>query len=613
MSYPYTTTTTGIKFIPGFTSFNTPYLNELSYDYRIFSNRLYDETMSLPKSYSDIKITPNTPILTHTINNIIGDLYNNYIYILTRCKIGKTDAFLSYRGATGISESVYSKTLTGGFTGDQAQLDQTKIDNKLTSSINDAIITTTLGSDVYGYIVAVGNELQMYKFTPTDKDLHNCTIQSVSTKASEKLIDSSSDLTFGNILKVSQDKRGNLYVLDDITNVVYMYNIKGLTRNDRILMARKTPGRQLQSFFGGIGATSENTKFDTPIDMLIDEDKIYILDSSTRDYRVKVYDTQFNWQNTYNLSLDYVSAVPISITINNGVLYVLTAEGDINLYRLVDLEVDILTIHSTHPANVIDFDFNAVENYIDIQFSPTNTNLCYITTNRGVYKRYRDKISQSVGDINWIKHQVLSNSTGIIKPRVLSFITRDTSVQDIMLLVVDNPSDGTVLLHFSETQNLMEMLLPGYETDIYPLSSIRIKSEEYVSALVYNKTIAKLLHNISLLYSNVRYVASMEVDINGDLKYPGIRYISEQEINQYRSEVTSMDVYIGVNEILSTGVINRCINSIVSEQLKFLKLISTRHNPRSFYTAGKVVLKDTPIPHLDYLLPSGRSYKKQKI
>jgi len=619
MTPPYKYTSTGNRYIPGFTSFTTEYLNEMSWTFSVYSNRLYGDSMTLPAPFTTIKIKPNVPITSTTINTAFRKLYNNYVYILTRCKIGKTDAFESYRGATGIPTTIYTTPLTAGFAGDTTRLEESKINNMLGDDVSDTIMTHTLGTGVYGYIVATDNKLKMFKFTPTDLDMHNSVLHAVSTEISESLIDSSSDLKFKSISKLALSDRDELYVMDSTTCVIYKYNIKGLTRNDRILMARRTPGRQLVGYMGGRGSTGDKTAFNSPTDMTFATGLLYVLDTNTRDVRVKVYDSQFNWINTYNLSLDYLHDTPVSFTVNKGTLYVLTQLGDINQYNLSDLESNVIA-STTTSANIIDPDFNTLEKYASIQFSPTNNNLCYIVTNKNIYKKYDDRLDKTTATIDWEKHHILTGSTGKRRrstvppptPRVLSFLTRDDAVEDIMLVNVVSDSHG-LLLHFKENQNLMEMIAGEYETNIYPLSSIYIQPEEYVSSFVYNKAIAKLLFNTNLIYSNIRHVASSELDDFGGYMYPGIRYLSEQEINMYRDQSVVLDVYVGVNEVLTTGVLNRCIKTVTDEQNKILQLIADRKNPPEFYTAGSIKLKKFPIPHLDYTLPTGRSFKVQKI
>jgi hypothetical protein len=619
MTAPYKYTSTGSRYIPGFTSFTTDYLNEMAWSFSVYSNRLYGDIMVLPEQYTDIKIKPNVPITANTINTAIRGLYNNYVYILTRCKIGKTDAFESYRGATGIPATIYSQPLTAAFAGDSDRLEESKINNMLGEDVNDTIMTRTLGQGVYGYIIATGNKLKIFKFAPIDLDMYNSTLRAVSTDISEALIDSSSDLKFENISKLALSNRDELYVLDSTTRVIYKYNIKGLTRNDRILMSRRTPGRQLVGYMGGRGTTGDKTTFNSPIDMTFADGLLYILDTDTRDVRVKVYDSQFNWISTYNLSLDYLHDTPVSFAINKGTLYILTELGDINQYTLTDLESSIMS-STTVPANIIDHDFATQEVYGSIQFSPTNTNLCYILTNKNIYKKYDDRLDKTAATIDWEKHHILTGTTGRRRrvkvpspePKVVSFITRSDAVEDIMLVNVIHNYHG-LLLHFKENENLMDMISEEYETDIYPLSSIYIKPEEYVSSFVYNKAIAKLLFNTNLIYSNIRHVASSELDALGGYMYPGIRYLSEQEINTYRDQAVTLDVYVGVNEVLTTGVLNRCIKTVTDEQNKILQLVKDRKNAPDFYTAGSIKLKKFPIPHLDYTLPSGRSFKIQKI
>ena len=69
---------------------------------------------------------------------------------------------------------------------------------------------------------------------------------------------------------------------------------------------------------------------------------------------------------------------------------------------------------------------------------------------------------------------------------------------------------------------------------------------------MYNKTISKMLHNLNMLYDSTIYIVSDEITGTGEYKYPGVRYVSEDEIKNLRIQDTLKDtMYIGVNELVS--------------------------------------------------------------
>jgi len=429
------------------------------------------------------------------------------------------------------------------------------------------------------------------------------------------LVDSSSDLEFDDIISIATNHRGILYTLDGGTNVIYKHNIRGLTRDDRILLTKKTTGRQQVRSLGGHGSIKSKTKFNTPISMIFADSLLYVMDSSGRDYRVKVYDEQFNWIYTYNLSLDYITNTPINISINAGVLYVLTDLGYLYSYKLINLESGQLSPYAIHDLGDIDHDFNLEEKYIELKFSPTNTNICYVVTNRTVYKKYVDRLTSTVGNVDWKKHNIAST---VVRPGLMSITDSATKIGDVVLLLADVidadlPDDHQVmLLTFRENENILDILADDYESQIYKLTDILINSEEYVSSFVYNKAIAKMLYNIDTIFDNIKYVPTRELNDSGALKYPGIRYISEDEISIARPTPSVTD-YIGINELVGTAPINRCLERILDKQRKLLDHVVDRVNTPSFYSGGTIHLNKQPVPVLEHKLASGSSYKIQKI
>lgn len=696
MKIPYAYTDTGLRYIPEFTSFNLDFLNELAYTYNIHSNRVYGDILKLPHTREEIQLQPNEQITSGVINSKLTYLYINYLYILTRCKIGKVDGLADYRGSTHIPPSVYTTALTGRFktqygdyirqtqgdwsayqeeipwnapltqelavkiyqiwrpndTVDEILLDPgvaywVSIDitvgdlvlafsssaeglrtgisftgtttvssyNILTSDIRGALLTDHKSIGLDSYIIATKNRLLLFKYYINTTPNKNCVFTAVSRPDGEMLVDSSSDMEFDDIISIATNHRGVLYTLDGGTNVIYKHNIRGLTRDDRILLTKKTTGRQQVRSVGGHGSVKSKTKFNAPISMIFENSLLYVMDSAERDYRVKVYDEQFNWISTYNLSLDYITNTPIDISINAGILYVLTEQGHLYCYKLADLEDGRLSPDIIHTLSDIDHDFNLEERYIELKFSPTNTNICYVVTNRTVYKKYVDRLTSTVGNVDWKKHNIASTE---IHPRLMSITDSATRVGDAVLLladVIDNdlPDDHQMMLMtFRENENILDILADDYESQIYKLTDILIDSEEYVSSFVYNKALAKMLYNIDTVFDNIKYVPTRELNSLGALKYPGIRYISEDEISTARPTPSVTD-YVGINELVGAVPINRCLSMILDKQTDLLAHLTDRVNIPSFYAGGTVHLKRTPVQVLEHKLASGASYKIQKI
>lgn len=614
MTTQYKYTETGRRYILGYNSFKTDYINSLAHKYGYRSNRVYGDQLNLPHDYESIKFKPNEIINYEAVNKKIELIYKNYIYILTKCSIGKTDGLQEFRGTSYINISSYDNTTTGAY---KAAYTTQPQDSILDNDVRSVELTDNIMPGSYSLIVATKNRLLLTKFTPVSGEKQSHYITMISTPESEHLVDSENDLEFKSIKKIVSNHKGALFTLDTGRNIIYRHNIKGLTRGDRILNSKQTTGRMLDVMVGVPGDINSKIQFVNPVDIHYYDNRLYVLDGEASNYRVKVYDDQINWLETYNISLDFVTNTPVSIACNQGHLYILTTQGQLMSYNISQLQQGILIPVMNENVNIIDTDYNKVEKYIEIKFSKTNDNICYIITNRSVYKKMVDNITTVVGYVDWKKHQI---TTTVVHPIGLAMIEQYNHVGNEVVLLADTILTGhsrakeTLLYHFKDSDNLMYMLNEQYEENIIKLEDCYIKPGEYVSSFVYNKIITKMLYNINLVYDNISYVASAELTETGSLKYPGVRYVSELEVSKYRVG-TSIDEtnYIGVNELVSTGTLNRFVLDITTRQTNILDLIRTRTNSPEFYHGSYNILKRNPVPAVESYLSTDFLYRTIKI
>jgi len=608
---PYKFTTSGEKFIPGFNAFKTEYINNLAYTYQYRSSRVYSDIMTLPYNYNDVRINTNQAIDSEAINSKIASLYKNYIYLLTKCSIGKTDGLDEFRGSTSLPASAYDHPILGLYT--TAYTPTTEY-NVFDAGIRSTAFLPNISTGVDSLVIATPNRLILCKFKSLEEEgtCHQLTV--VSTSASESLVDSENDLEFKSISKVVSNDKGSIFTLDTGRSIIYKHNVKGLTRDDRILKAKETTGRMLDVMMGTTGDISSKIQFYNPIDISYHNDRLYVLDGGDRNYRIKVYDDQLNWSDTYNISLDFIQHNPISIAGDNGKIYVLTQQGIMLIYSISELQSGVLIPLEVVDVDLIDTDYNTVEKYIEVKFSSVNDNICYIVTNRSVYKKMVDKLSLTVGHVDWEKHNIC---TGSVEPICATITEQHTGVGNIVVLFakVNTPTGSEIqLLHFTDQDYMMDMLDAQYEGNVISVEDCMIKPEEYVSSFVYNKAISKLLFNINLIYNSIIFVASSEITETGTRKYPGIRYVGEYEVAESRIlDDTISSNYIGVNELVSASTLNRCLHDVVSKQEQVLNLIRDRTNRDEFYNGSVNILKNSPVPVVESFLSSGYMYRLQKI
>lgn len=585
------------EYIPGFTSYERHDLNVAAAKYNISNDRVYRDELQLIYNENDIIIPTNSIITSDLLNSIANKLFENYMHILSRCKIAKTDAFESYRGYFELSKDTDTQAVTGQYATDP----MTNIPNNLLDGdVKSVDIIDTTQPGVYGLIVANSTSVQLYDFIPSYKPYQNGIIIPVSRQQGENLVETNNQLTFSNIQKVLVDNKNNMYVYDSGRHVLYKYNIKGLTRKDAVILNQETRGRQLTELFGGEGAVNSPTQFSDVIDITydLDADQLYVIDNGAGQFYVKLYDSQLNWLDSFNVSLDFRKNIPIKIKTHQNMMYILTSTGLLYRYDIENLKAGSHDAVEVIDLNVVDFDFVEDEYYVDIVFSSTSANLCYVQTNKTIYKKYLTRLDKIVANISWAKHNILG---GELQPMSLTLHNRQNTQDDIML-IIGQASDGeNRLLHFVDTENIQELLARNYENQVFLLEDIEIKPNETVSSFVYNKYVYKFLYNNLVILNNLKYVASVEVGYSGDFLYPGIRYISQQEINRLiRSR--NKHVYVGVNELVTTGVLNRVLRDVVTDQRLTLQAVIDRENTDEFFDSTVLVLTKHPVPHVKHVI-----------
>lgn len=612
---PYRTTSFGERYIPGFTSFNTSYLNELAYTYNIKSNRIIGSTHELPYRIENINVNTNEYVTINTINPKIELLYKNYIYLLTRCSVAKADAIASYRGPILVTDEIYTRSLTGVYKTDYTQyLDKHLLDRNILQTATVVRLASSTLKNVIVLAAIVDNSIQLYQLYQTDRTQTNCELRMISNGLYDSLVDSTSDLLFENLVDIAI-KDGVMFVLDGGTNIIYRYNIRGATTNDRVLLSKKTAGRLLTGKLGGHGAVSDSIKFKSAVCIVYENDQLYVVDydKDTNQTWLKVYDINLNHVAKFNLSLDFQTRKIINLCVHDsGTIYILTDVGDVVQFKLSELIIGNYAPYQVDRLSNVDRELLQEESYIDIQLSTFNTNTIYVLTNKTLYKKYIDQIKKDVGNIEWSRLNICS---GDVTPVNFSITPHHNLIGDSIVLLVDDNNSvkrSRMLLNCVDQENQITFLSPGWESQIYMLEDVKINPDEYVSAFVYNKMLYKMYFNLQLIVNNLQYVSSTEVNILGEKLYPGVRYIARDETDQYNMQ-PGIEDSVGVNELLSSTLINRCFSRLYDKQQEVLQLVQDRDNTADFLNNITVHFKRYPVKHTQQKLPSQVTYKTTKL
>ena len=172
------------------------------------------------------------------------------------------------------------------------------------------------------------------------------------------------------------------------------------------------------------------------------------------------------------------------------------------------------------------------------------------------------------------------------------------------------------ILMFLDHVNYISCMSEGFEDYIYRLEDITIKSEEYVNNFVYNKAFAKILHSVQSFNENVmgKFERYNLTEIDKDTLVTNVESILNGLVysmdNIKADQTTDCDLsidlnnFIGINEIVTSAVINRCVEKLYCWlkttldmlQMQYGDTIAPRFNPENLDCAPQYTPTPTPTP-----------------
>lgn len=256
------------------------------------------------------------------------------------------------------------------------------------------------------------------------------------------------------------------------------------------------------------------------------------------------------------------------------------------------------------------------EQFIQLEFSANESNVYYILTTNRVVKRFKSQQNYDVGVYNLLDNRIgtlassISNRATAYRalPRFLS-VFQDANVETKLMTDVNGDIEYVVDVERSYTYDQIYMFCDfydigqstkaggvelGYGTilsfeerinrrscltfsdyDIYDVDGTKsINHREYNSDMSYNKLMYKILCNHIKMIEMLQYRLSASYISTGDLIFDKRIYMTETEHRGLLIDV-DQDMFIGINEYFTSGVINRCIEQIYNLQRQILNVLQT--------------------------------------
>ena len=491
-------------------------------------DRSIDSKNILPYGPAHYQIQPNELSYHKTFNIKISYLFDNLMYIYSRCFIPNfiiPTEFKGFIGVVGGTLGIYQNVLSSS--------------NFSTSNIYelDFIENFTAYNDGFNK-----NYLFLNSLTSISVLQHDLINNTVLYRSKITLIDPiSGEITFKKINKLATDKN-YLYVSDGILNTVYKYDLKKYFSNENIYKNKLF----LEKTVGGEGGRYDPIKFNNPKNISSHDNKILIEDYGNKSVKFFQNDLNFLSYNSLINIYDQLTSFSSIKFQNEENIIAVAKNGFYNFQFNKD------SIKSSQFVKLSSF-LSDGEEIIDINFSNYEKNIIYILSNKKIYKAWNYSNLKVIGKKE--VHDFGRDS------KFKNFYTISNNLSsDIFYINTYNAqaSSNQILIYKDNLDLISTLNNPNFK--IYPKENIMVKKEEYNQSWIYEKSIRKLAKNYDLLKNNVSYKFITEYDSNGILKYLG-RIYNTEVLNYPRLDYNT-SYSIGVNENFQSEVINREFNKI---------------------------------------------------
>ena len=380
-----------------------------------------------------------------------------------------------------------------------------------------------------------------------------------------------------------------LFMLNIDNNYIYKYDISGLTQHDNSFFdpATNANGKLLLDIFGGTGDVTEDAKHNQLKAMTVDPNgNLYLVDTDSSTVIVKVFDVNANHIISVNITEHLDGETPVDIAYTNDRFYLLT-----------DTSVHELSTAVEHLKKwTLADDLANGEVYRCITPSKENENVVYIGTNFNVFKKFTSKLDSGIGSFI-----MTGRGMGTVNLQDIKFVST-VDHGDVEHVFVGDSSTN-VVYRFIESSDYQRMLNQSFESRFLPVQNILIKEDEFVSNIVYNKTMAKMFYNHSLVAHSIVSKLISEYAGGKVRKFKTLQYIL-QEYVQSRSlgTIPKLGNFVGINEMHLSAVINRTLEKIYNFQILLMTDMQTHVIDTPSYVDK---LPDTAVP-VDNITPEDK-------
>lgn len=525
--------------------FNNPEYYDYDYDKSI------DFIDKLPYSKNDISIQPNELAYHKTFNRKLSYLYDNFLYLYSRCSIPSYNVptyFNGYIGVTGTNFGIYndlnnSKPFSAAnFT----DLDNAK--NSIVYKKDDMyylFVNCLTSINIIRHDDKMGfNEIASNKITTVDPISGELSFQKI------------------NSLSILEDKY--LCVSDEKLDSVFKYDLDTYFSNENIFKNTTSPfGSKLflVDIVGGQGSRYADIKFEQPKNIATINDLILVEDCGNKIFKLFNSDFNFLSHKTFITLYNEISSFKTIKFKNDKEIYGIVDNG----YYVFDLDLSNykLTLNSFVSLSS---SLSANEYIIDMNFCKYENNIIYILTNKSFIKKWDNKVYKSIGIK---KASSLATNANF---KWFTTISKNLS-SDLIYIYSNNPTTkANQISIYTDELNLVS-ILDDRNFKVYSKDEVFVKKQEWNQSWIYEKSIKKLLKNIETLKYTMIYYFKKEEDYYGNLINLSRQY-NKEILTCYDKIKYDEEFTIGINENFQSSTVNRILNDTHEFQEDLLKIIN---------------------------------------
>ena len=342
-----------------------------------FFNRLNTENITLTYTLSDFVFEPNEFINTNSINLKLLKAYNNFLDTYRACFFASSKLPYGYNSVSKLSATSAGYIPVWSYNNTNSYLSAfSAYSPQLTRSNKLLFIKNNYSSDADNYTLIVAGSGTLFTFL-INPVLSTFNVTFSSSRIETNNLQGYNEVIFNNITSIAKGLN-TLYVCDAGNKAIYSYDISGVVNEDRALSTKFNLTNTI---------TTKEGDFVSPLIVASSYNNIFVYDNTGIIY---YYDKNFNVINNYKNGKFFKNSPAVSFTYRRltDELYVLT-----NDYQLIILDSQV---NSTfYQFDTSQFAFNEVP--LKLVFSNTNSDIFYLLTNRGIYKKFVSNNFSNIG------------------------------------------------------------------------------------------------------------------------------------------------------------------------------------------------------------------------